>query len=454
MKAAATRARDAKWARHRFRARSPGTRSRPLQWPSQFGTRKFGKGPFPHQLERLENRRGLGTLEHALGQEERIGVSPVAGLLCHLVPYPPIHPIVPSGAPAAAPIDDDRHAVAPAMTWADDQRPTLHLPGREVIASHRADRSLRQQAPPAVGAFAQQQPREGKEVVGRRDEAGVALFKGWRAAPAAGLCGIEELELTILWLVGGNKQVELFGRHEEAGVSHAERREDPLLAERRRRAGQRHARRARPGCPSRSCTSRATARLREERQGGEAAQPFLGVVGHRRGTGVREEPTMPRSAIACWIGSVPGAARMRPQPSRKVSRSSTVIGRRAGTVSSTGPSIRRSTRRSASSGSSRSTGSSRRSRPWSTSIITAAAVIGLLAIEAMRKIEVALHRRPILGDPADRNDPDLIALRHQPDEARGEAPLHRVGQVSLERGEPASSVVAPSSSKDRASRQR
>jgi hypothetical protein len=43
-----------------------------------------------------------------------------------------------------------------------------------------------------------------------------------------------------------------------------------------------------------------------------------------------------------------------PNPKVNVSKSRTVIGRAAGTVSSSGPSIRRSTRRSSSSGSSRS----------------------------------------------------------------------------------------------------
>ena len=69
---------------------------------------------------------------------------------------------------------------------------------------------------------------------------------------------------------------------------------------------------------------------------------------------------------------------------RKVSRSRTVIGRFAGTVSSSGPSSRLSTRRLASSGSSRSTGSSSRSLHSSTRIIAATAVIGLV-IEVMRK---------------------------------------------------------------------
>ena len=70
---------------------------------------------------------------------------------------------------------------------------------------------------------------------------------------------------------------------------------------------------------------------------------------------------------------------------RKVSRSRAVIGRCAGTVSSSGPSMRFKTLRSASSGRSRSTGSSNASAPSSTSIIVARARIGLV-IDVMRKI--------------------------------------------------------------------
>jgi hypothetical protein len=62
-----------------------------------------------------------------------------------------------------------------------------------------------------------------------------------------------------------------------------------------------------------------------------------------------------------------------------------VIARRAGTTSSTGDSGVRTTIGDASSGSQRSTGSSRPSRPSSTSSIVAAAVIGLL-FDAIRKI--------------------------------------------------------------------
>ena len=76
----------------------------------------------------------------------------------------------------------------------------------------------------------------------------------------------------------------------------------------------------------------------------------------------------------------------KPYPARKVSRSCTVIGRTAGTTSSTGPAGVRTTVGDASSGSHGSTGSSSAIRPSSTSIITAAAVIGLV-IEAIRKIE-------------------------------------------------------------------
>ena len=85
------------------------------------------------------------------------------------------------------------------------------------------------------------------------------------------------------------------------------------------------------------------------------------------------------------MGTVPGAAATMPRPMVKVSRSRTVIGRYAGTVSSSSASGRFSTCRSASSGSSRFTGSSSRSRHSSTRIMAATAVTGLV-IDEMRKI--------------------------------------------------------------------
>src|SRR5665647_142407 len=92
-----------------------------------------------------------------------------------------------------------------------------------------------------------------------------------------------------------------------------------------------------------------------------------------------------RSLIAFWMGYVSGGAMTMPKPIVKAKRSRTVIGRIAGTVSWSGPSSRFRTLRSASSGSSRSTGSSRRSLHSSTRIIAAAAVTGLV-IDEMRKI--------------------------------------------------------------------
>ena len=82
---------------------------------------------------------------------------------------------------------------------------------------------------------------------------------------------------------------------------------------------------------------------------------------------------------------VPGSAMTMPVPRRKVSRSRSVIGRCAGTVSSSGPFGSESTVMFASSGRNSSTGSSRRSVQSSTSVIAQAATSGLL-IEAMRKI--------------------------------------------------------------------
>ena len=68
----------------------------------------------------------------------------------------------------------------------------------------------------------------------------------------------------------------------------------------------------------------------------------------------------------------------QPKPNRMVSKSSIVTGRRAGSVSSSGPSRRLKTRRSTSSGRNRSTGSSRPSTPsWASSRVSAA-IIGFV----------------------------------------------------------------------------
>ena len=88
------------------------------------------------------------------------------------------------------------------------------------------------------------------------------------------------------------------------------------------------------------------------------------------------------------IGTDPGGPHMpcpKPSPAWNVSRSRSVIGRSAGTVSSSGPSTRVSTRREASSGRYSSTGSSSRSTHSSTRMSAATAATGF-DIEAMRKI--------------------------------------------------------------------
>jgi hypothetical protein len=82
-----------------------------------------------------------------------------------------------------------------------------------------------------------------------------------------------------------------------------------------------------------------------------------------------------------------------PKPNVNVSRSRMVIGRAVGTVSSSGPSIRRSTLRPASSGSSRFTGSSSPISPSAATASVAAAVMGLV-VEAIRKIESRVTEGP------------------------------------------------------------
>jgi hypothetical protein len=103
-----------------------------------------------------------------------------------------------------------------------------------------------------------------------------------------------------------------------------------------------------------------------------------------------------RSSAAATTGHGVGDANIAivmPKPNVNVSRSRAVIERAAGTVSSSGPSMRRSTLRLASSGSSRSTGSSRSIRPSPAIASVAAAVIGLL-VEAIRKIESCVTGAP------------------------------------------------------------
>jgi hypothetical protein len=84
----------------------------------------------------------------------------------------------------------------------------------------------------------------------------------------------------------------------------------------------------------------------------------------------------------------------KPQPAWPVRTSNTVIGRFAGTTSSSGPGGVRTTFGSASSGSQRPIGSSRASRPSSTSTSTAAAVIGLVMDANRNSVSSAIGRLP------------------------------------------------------------
>ena len=110
-----------------------------------------------------------------------------------------------------------------------------------------------------------------------------------------------------------------------------------------------------------------------------------------------------RSAAAVTIGHGSGAVNIAPcmpNPQVNVSRSRTVIGRCAGTVRSSGPSGRRSTRRPASSGASSSIGPSRSSRPSSTSESTTAAVIGLVIDEIRNSVSRRIGAPPTAIAPA------------------------------------------------------
>ena len=91
------------------------------------------------------------------------------------------------------------------------------------------------------------------------------------------------------------------------------------------------------------------------------------------------------STSAFWSGQAGEMKPTSPYPDRKVSRSRRVMGRFAGTVSSSGLSIVRRTLRSFSSGSHSSTGSSSLTLHSSTRIMAPTAVIGFV-VEASRKM--------------------------------------------------------------------
>jgi hypothetical protein len=123
--------------------------------------------------------------------------------------------------------------------------------------------------------------------------------------------------------------------------------------------------------------------MMQERQRSEPPHPLVGRRALRRpGRSVAADSELGDRPL---YRIRPAGAMTLPMPRRWVSKSRTVIARRAGTVSSSSASSVLSTRRFANSGSQPSMGSSRRSRHSSTSNIAAAAVIGFVS-DAMRKI--------------------------------------------------------------------
>jgi hypothetical protein len=112
-----------------------------------------------------------------------------------------------------------------------------------------------------------------------------------------------------------------------------------------------------------------------------------------------------------------------PKPNVKVSRSRTVIWRSAATVSSSGPSILRSTRGEANSGSSRVTGSSSVNSPASASAIVTAPVIGFV-VDAMRNSESRCT-----GGPSIDSEPSVSTCTSVPEDTRATRPGIRSGPM-------------------------
>ena len=158
----------------------------------------------------------------------------------------------------------------------------------------------------------------------------------------------------------------------------------PLAQERPRAAGRRPCATSTPSTVGAGVVQPAFARLVLERQRAEAAHPLVGRRRRAAGAGGPDAQLRARPSRRA-----PAAARTPRSPCRSPGGTSAgrarVIGRCAGTVSSSGPPGRASTRRSASSGSSPSTGSSRRMTHSSTRISAATAVTGLV-IDEMRKM--------------------------------------------------------------------
>src|SRR5436190_2995368 len=143
---------------------------------------------------------------------------------------------------------------------------------------------------------------------------------------------------------------------------------------------------------------------------GREPRPAIHVSGSGMASGVGG-PIVQRPVAAAATGQGSGDMNIPtsiPKPNVNVSRSRTVMARLAGTVSSSGPSICRSTRGFASSGSKRSTGSSSASSPSRASASVAAPVIGLV-VDAILNSE----SRCTAGPPID-NEPKVSTCTWSP----------------------------------------
>ena len=122
-------------------------------------------------------------------------------------------------------------------------------------------------------AAREQHPLEGQEVVEGGDEAAGTRGEGGRRAPLA-VGRVGDREFGPVGPVGRGEPVEVGSRHLEAGVAHAERREDPLGQELGERAARARGRSARRGRRSRCCRA-SVAGVVQQRQRGEQPHPLV-----------------------------------------------------------------------------------------------------------------------------------------------------------------------------------
>ena len=159
---------------------------------------------------------------------------------------------------------------------AGHQRSPRLLLRRQLVARHAFDRWPGQDALVPMPPLLQHHPAECQAVVDGRDQTAGARWECGRAAPFAARRFVLQLERPGLSVcpVTGREPIELFCRHAESGVLHAQRGKDSLAHERLQRLSRgprdQHAQHVGP-----RVVHPFLARLAHQRQRPQAADPLI-----------------------------------------------------------------------------------------------------------------------------------------------------------------------------------